>query len=267
MSTLVTIRECLAHARHAPTPRDELLVFLLAGFGVLGAHRRRLRAWYFDWINRFAGEGVLRFTLPLHGIPTTVELRARNEADYLVACELVRGGYERPGGTPDTIVDAGANIGLFALHAARLFPEARLACYEPDPGNFALLQRNLALNHIAADLRQAALWSRSGTLYYHAQDSHTGFVDESPPGLEIPCETPSIGPRCWLKLDIEGAEHELLPALLRRGDCPEWISMEIHHHDTRGPALLDLLRENGYVVTGGDDLTVHCTVVSARRAP
>lgn len=261
MSAALTLLRCLRDARHGVTLHDKRLAFLLAGYGILGIHRRRLRAAWFRWIT--TGH-PLHLALRVAGHPTRVELRNGNEADYLVACELVRGGYEVPPEPPDRVVDAGANIGLFALHAARHFPDASLVCYEPDPENFALLERNLASNAIDADLHRAGVWSRPGTLYYHARHSHTGFVDEHPPGLAIPCETPLIGPRCWLKLDVEGAEHELLPALLARGDRPAWISMEIHEHAARGEALLTLLRENGYTVTGGEDAAMDCAVVSAR---
>ena len=265
MSTLATLRDCLHHAARASSARDQLLAFLLAGFGVLGAHRQGLRRRYFCWINRFAKNGVVRFNLRLHGTPTTVELREANKADYLVACEFVRGGYERPDCAPGAIVDAGANIGLFALHAARLFPHVPLSCYEPDPANFVVLERNLALNRIPAALHRRGVWSRQCTLYYHAQDSHTGFVDENPPGLEIPCEVPEISADTWLKIDAEGAEYEVLPALLSRGERPKWISMEIHDFNRRGSVLLTALRENGYRVSGGEDLSVECTVISARH--
>lgn len=266
MSTLATLRQCMACATRGRSLRDRWLAFLLAGVGVMGAHRAGLQRLYLRLINLCVEKGVVRLQISLFGKPTDVELRAGNEADYLVACEFVHGGYERPDFEPEIVVDAGANIGLFAIHAGRLFPASRIVCYEPDPDNFSLLERNLELNGIKAELHRAGVWSSKCTLYYHPRDAHTGFVDDQPPGVEIPCETPIIPPRCWLKIDVEGAEHEVLPALLTRGDRPEFISMEIHHHATRGAALLNLLRENGYTILGGDDPNIDCTVISAKKS-
>jgi len=266
MSALGTLSECIRETRRARTWRDKCLAFLLAGFGVLGAHRRILRGLYFHWINAFAQNGIVRLNIEVNRIPTVIELRAGNKADYLVACEFVRGSYERPAATPDTIVDAGANIGLFALYAARLFSKARLSCFEPDLDNFKQLKHNLSLNEIDAEFHHAGVWSKAATLYYHSQESHTGFVDEKPPGVAISGELPKILPRCWLKLDAEGAEYELLPALLAQNQRPEWISMEVHDFDRRGASLLALLKDNGYNISGGEDLTVGCTVISAHYA-
>ena len=48
----------------------------------------------------------------------------------------------RPG---DTIVDAGANIGLFLLYADRACgPSGRLVAFEPVPSTFAILEKNAA---------------------------------------------------------------------------------------------------------------------------
>ncbi len=46
-----------------------------------------------------------------------------------------------------TIVDIGANIGYYTLLAARLVgPQGRVYAFEPDPTNFALLQKNVEAN-------------------------------------------------------------------------------------------------------------------------
>jgi FkbM family methyltransferase len=43
------------------------------------------------------------------------------------------------------IIDAGGNIGLAAFWFAWIFPEASIVSVEPDPANFALLRRNVAV--------------------------------------------------------------------------------------------------------------------------
>ncbi len=67
----------------------------------------------------------------------------------------------RPG---DTVVDIGANVGFFSLLAARLVGTAgRVYAFEPEPQNFALLTKNIALNgytHVVA--YRKAVWRRAG---------------------------------------------------------------------------------------------------------
>lgn len=43
-----------------------------------------------------------------------------------------------------TVVDVGANIGLFSLLLKQLYPEARVYAFEPSPVHFGLLRQNLA---------------------------------------------------------------------------------------------------------------------------
>lgn len=53
----------------------------------------------------------------------------------------------------DTVVDIGANIGLFALFVDRSGARANILCFEPAPATFAVLERNVArhdLRHVRA---------------------------------------------------------------------------------------------------------------------
>lgn len=266
MSTRATIFKLSHHAQQGASLQDKWLAFLIAGLGVLGYHRVKMRSWFIKRINDLAATNCVQLQMYIKRRLIYLSMRQGNEADYLMGGELVRGAYEVPNFEPKSIVDGGANIGMFAIHASSYFPKAKLICYEPDSANFQQLQKNLALNDLQADIHKLGLWSKNTTLYYHAQSSHTGFVDEQPPGVPIPCALPEIEPNCWLKLDIEGAEYEVLPALLKNGQYPRWISLEIHYFDTKGQSLLSLLREHGYTIQGGEDPTVNCTVISAYRS-
>lgn len=245
--------------------RNKLLLFYLAAFGSLNPERRRHRNWLLKRINSF-GDGMfldLRFWVNERVV--IFSLRQGNDADYLVASELLREAYKTPDFTPTSIVDGGANIGLFTCAAAARFPDAELRCFEPDPANFKQLQRNLQLNHLRADCKCVGLWSKTTTLYYHARRSHTGFVSEEVSDIAIPCVRPSVGQNCWLKLDIETAEYEVLPALLASGDYPRWISMEIHHYSERGRVLTDLLTRHNYEIEGGEDYSAQWVNISAKH--
>lgn len=59
---------------------------------------------------------------------------------------------------PKTIIDAGANIGLFTVLYKKRFPEATVICLEPDPENFSMLTQNLT-NYKNVHLHNAGLWN------------------------------------------------------------------------------------------------------------
>jgi hypothetical protein len=102
-------------------------------------------------------------------------------------------------------------------------------------------------------------------LYYHARQSHAGFISEDPSDVLVPCILPTIGEDCWLKLDVEMAEYEVLPALMEAQILPRWITMEIHHYDSRGYLMRNLLRAHGYVTKGGEDLSASHVNIAARH--
>jgi FkbM family methyltransferase len=266
MSTVSTIFQIANHAKQGKTIKDKWLAFLIAGLGVIGHHRFKTRQWFIKQIDRLSQKDSVQIKLWIDKKLSYFSMRKGNEADYLIGGELVRGGYEIPPFEPQTIVDGGSNIGMFAIEALSYFPNAKITCYEPDSINFQQLQKNLAQNNLEAKVLQLGLWSKETTLYYHSQSSHTGFVDENPPGVAIPCTVPEIGSDCWLKLDIEGGEYEVLPALFRKGSYPRWISLEIHYFDTKGQSIISLLKEHGYQIKGDINPTVDCIVISAYRS-
>lgn len=121
-------------------------------------------------------------------------------------------------GTRPLIVDCGANIGASALWFDAQFPTSQIVCIEPEPGNFALLQRNC--RGPAYDLRQCGIALDDGpAVLTDPGEGEWGYrTSASGAGLQIamislktvieqkPADTfaPFI-----LKIDIEGAEKEL----------------------------------------------------------
>ncbi len=62
------------------------------------------------------------------------------------------------------------------------------------------------------------------------------------------CEVPEIEESTWLKMDVEGAEYEVLPAVLAKLPLPRHISMEVHDYHNRGSVLKNLLLDHDYVL-------------------
>ena len=236
MATINTIFILAGLAKQGLSWRDKLLSFLVLGLNSLGLHRRKLRKVFLFLINWFADKEYVQINLLINRRKASLSMRKENEGDYLIAGELVGNfsGYGVPNFKPRYIIDAGAHIGAFTVFAKNYFPEAEVTCYEPDSANLKQLNFNLSLNKIKADVRLLALWSGKSLLYYHSSSSQLGIVNTDITDKPIQGILPEIGLDCWLKLDIEGSEYEVLPALFEKSMYPRWISMEVHYFNTRG---------------------------------
>ncbi len=121
--------------------------------------------------------------------------------------------------SPEVIVDAGANIGLSSVFFAHRFPDASIYSVEPEQSNFLQLQKNTASYPNVKPVR-AALWHCDALLgITDPQEHHWAFTVKEV-GAETPASFDGISLRSFmlengleridlLKIDIEGAEHEL----------------------------------------------------------
>jgi FkbM family methyltransferase len=268
-----TIRTCLRLVRSAwpgATLRDKTVAFQCASLHCMGLYRQRVRAAFMRSLHRQARDGQVSLSMRLDNRLLTWQMRQDNHADYGVAGEIVLGAYRLPPHLehqPSAIIDGGANIGCFTLRAHARFPKVPITCYEPDAQNLAQLRRNLESNGIAATVVPKALWSRAGRLFYHPGQSDAGYVDENQPGEPIEVTQVEAPDGCWLKLDVEGAEYEVLPHLLQAGKRPAIISLEIHQFDRRGLPLIETLLASGYRVTGPCGPTDFCVNITAYHEP
>lgn len=145
----------------------------------------------------------------------------------------------------ETIVDAGANIGAAAVVLLTMFPQAKLIAMEPDPGNAAILRRNLEPYGERVTIGEAAVWPTPEPLQLvHAQfrdkldwsiQVKPGVSTSSVQGVTIQqlLENSRWHGIDLLKIDIEGAEVELF-----RGDTA-WLKrvknlcIEIHSEEAK----------------------------------
>jgi len=238
-------------ARRGRGLADKAAIFLIIAFETTSFANPRRRARVKRLLGAIARDGLLIVRFRRDGEDFVFQLRAGDDGDLSVASEFIRGGYLFPGTQPAQIVDGGANIGLFAVLASKRFPDVRISCFEANPDNIATLSRNLEINAANAEVFNTALWSRDSELVFHNHLAYSGHVAEAeaatePGATRIPAVLPRVDADCWMKLDIEGAEYEVLPALLAAGRYPRWISAELHHFIDKGPALIEMLKRHGY---------------------
>jgi FkbM family methyltransferase len=62
------------------------------------------------------------------------------------------------------VIDCGANVGYSAAYFLTRFPNAKVIAIEPDPGNFALLEANVAPYLARCDTMLTAVWSHETDL-------------------------------------------------------------------------------------------------------
>ncbi|WP_329619117.1 amino acid adenylation domain-containing protein [Streptomyces sp. NBC_01255] len=262
---------------------------------------------------------------PVRELPNgmTVFHHNKSETDFVYDEIFTREEYLRGGITiddGDTIVDVGANIGLFTLFASNRNPNGRLYAFEPLPPLHDSLRRNVELHGIDAKLFDCALGAKEQeetfTFYPHntvnstrattapeARDLVRAYLrnkaqpaDGARPGateedlidevVESRLESRTFTCRVrtfseiieqeaidridLMKIDVEGAEHEVL-----KGIRPEhWprirqLAIELHDVDGRLAQVEALLTDHGFeVVCEQDSGLLHNTVlynVYARR--
>jgi FkbM family methyltransferase len=195
-------------------------------------------------------------------------VRTRMDAWVLKETCLDR-DYERQTrlGRDWTVVDVGAAMGDFTVHAARLCPGGTVHAFEPLPESFARLEEHVRVNGVTNVRASAvAIAGQEGTLALYTVTGLSGQHRTAGDGTSA--EAPLITVRAMtlgqaferhgiarcdlLKIDCEGAEFEILLGL-----APEVFSriarivLEYHDHVTAHTheELARLLEERGFDVT------------------
>lgn len=118
-----------------------------------------------------------------------------------------------------TIVDLGANVGLFALLAARASPQASITCYEADPRLADLASENTPDN--VSVVASAVTRDGGEVTFFRSHNSHqlgslrkASVVDFDPDAEAVSVPSVSIREALshsvdFLKVDIQGAEWDL----------------------------------------------------------
>jgi FkbM family methyltransferase len=177
------------------------------------------------------------------------------------------------------IVDAGANIGTFSLFAAREAAEARIIALEPFPLTRARLERHVAQN----DLSERVVcrpWALGRTDAARRMDDTSGISQsrglcgEDTTGGGVPVEAVTLA-TLWqregleevdlLKMDIEGGEHEVIPAtppeVLRRAAT---LAMEYHPNGSKDE-LFSRLKGAGFALVHDAPAGLNSGVAHFRR--
>ncbi len=139
--------------------------------------------------------------------------------EYSVYTSMIKPGM--------TVLDIGANIGFLTLLFSRLAGgTGKVIAIEPDPDNFRLLQKNVAVNGLAnVNCENMAAAKEYGTIKLFRSEEHRGDhrVFDSGDGrsfIEVRAATVDSltgpgGKADFIKMDIQGAEIQALEGMQR----------------------------------------------------
>jgi FkbM family methyltransferase len=197
----------------------------------------------------------------------TVYLRPGTSDEEVFSEVFLAKEYDVDLGAPRFIIDAGAHIGLASLFFARRYPKATIVAIEAEESNFALLCRNVRPLANVHPLR-VALWSHQANVGIANPDAATWAfqVAEGSPGRTVPATTVdqvmsmfSADQVDVLKMDIEGAEKEVLSTSAAWIDKTEVLIVELHDRFRPGcTQALDEATKSGKFVrsTSGESVVL-----------
>ena len=171
--------------------------------------------------------------------------------DFCVFNETFSGRYHVPPADLQirTILDLGSNIGLTMAHYARLYPEARILGVEMDQGNADVCRTNIAPYVPRCEVLVGAAWKENGEIAYGG-DAEWGFrvIPEScrsahrARAFSIPSLIDHLGVQRvdFVKMDIEGAELDVLADAWKWGDRIGCLKVEVHPPYTLAACMRDL---------------------------
>jgi FkbM family methyltransferase len=163
--------------------------------------------------------------------------------------------FDTPNQHP-VIIDCGTNIGLSLIYFKKLFPLSKVLGFEADPNLFNVCQKNLASFKLSdIQLINAAVWNKEGVVKFKSDNSLGGKISDNTNGQNlIEIKTVKLSDYLdkkidFLKIDIEGAEYEVLKECQDHLKNVERLFVEYHsdlHSDQRLDELLEIFKGAGF---------------------
>lgn len=173
------------------------------------------------------------------------------------------------------VIDGGANVGYSAACFLSRFPNCHVVAIEPDPDNFAMLQRNLEVYGSRVTLVRAGVWSHTAPLVmsdnrYRDGREWSKQVRQCAPsekadfeGIDIASVLASSGydQISVLKIDVEGAEAVIFRGNVQWLDKVDAIAIELHNDSSFGngsEVFFSAIRDQEFEVSHSGELTICC---------
>lgn len=152
--------------------------------------------------------------------------------------------YRSRSGRP-TVLDVGANIGLFSIYMKMVDPQSRIFCYEPVTSTFSLLEENTkSLDSIQCF--HCGLFNQEtiAKINVHSKNAglnsiklkdpdHLGIEDIELKDAGREFDRLGIESLDIVKIDTEGCEIEILESLGERLSATDYVLLEYHSERDR----------------------------------
>lgn len=158
------------------------------------------------------------------------------------------------------IIDCGAHVGLATLYFARRYPQSIIHAFEADPDIHNIFCANVLSSELDNVTSHAkAVWIHDDGVHFRLSGDDSGHISQG-----VGTQIPSIRLKSYLeqfaridmlKLDVEGAEYEILK------DCSSVLSrvqrmiIEVHHLSNekhRLAVIFSVLEQAGFLYVVSD---------------
>jgi FkbM family methyltransferase len=155
---------------------------------------------------------------------------------------------------PKYIIDCGANIGLSTLYFNNNYPNSEIIAFEPSPAVFDILKKNtVGLKNIKCI--QSAIWNKEGLIRLNSINSDASSITQNiNDSTNVEVKTERLKKYLnkqvdFLKIDIEGAEYEVLIDIKDELKQVKNIFIEYHCSDLTNRKLnhiMEILTESDF---------------------
>lgn len=155
----------------------------------------------------------------------------------------------------DTIIDIGANVGMFSIYAKKKFG-CRVISFEPVPFNFENFKKNIVLNGLSLNdfeiynlgISDTQETVNIGTPIYNSGGSSVFRTENISSKCKMDTLEKYVDDTCkYLKMDCEGGEYFIIPNIINYINTFKYIGIEYHEFpNTKYPQdhLRKLLAKN-----------------------
>lgn len=147
------------------------------------------------------------------------------------------------------ILDCGSNIGISVLYFKSIYPESKVIGFEPDSNNHSILTENIHQNNLTnVEIEKKAVWIHNEGISFHGLGTEASRIEKNESGttkvqtIRLKEVLQKLNYIDFLKLDIEGAEYEVMKDIQGELNKVENLFLEYHGKTDESGKITELLQ-------------------------